>query len=109
MPTSTDPARRKRLLPTGLAGLAAPACAACCALPVLPAAGVIGGTGAIALTGVMPTVALVLAGMAVVAWGPVWFLRRRRQATGCADGTGCGCQGTRSHRPAESDPLQSQL
>lgn len=109
MPTSTDPDRRKRLSPTGLTGLAALACAACCALPVLLAAGVIGGTGAIALTDVMPTVALVLAGVAVLAWGLAWFLRRRKQTTGCAGGTGCGCQGTGTHRPIENDPLQSQL
>lgn len=109
MSTSTDPDRRKRLVPAGLTGLAALACAVCCALPVLLAAGVIGGTGAIALTGVMPTVALVLAGVAVLAWGLVWFLRRRKQTTGCAGETGCGCQSTGAHRPTESDPLQSQL
>jgi hypothetical protein len=109
MPTPTDPDRRKRLLPAGLTGLAALACAACCALPVLLAAGVIGGTGAVALTGVMPTVALILGGVAVLAWGLVWFLRSRKQATGCAGGAGCGCQSTGAHRPVESDPLHSQL
>ncbi|GAA2996949.1 hypothetical protein GCM10017559_16850 [Streptosporangium longisporum] len=108
MPASTDPDRRRRLLPAGLTGLAAVACAACCVLPVLLAAGVIGGTGAVALTGVMPTVALISGGVAVLAWGPVWFLRSRRHATGCAGGTGCGCRSTGAHRPAASDPLQSQ-
>ncbi|MFF5109179.1 hypothetical protein [Streptosporangium sp. NPDC000509] len=108
MPTSTDPGRRKRLFPAGLTGLAAVACAACCALPLLLAAGVIGGTGAVALTGVMPTVALILAGVAASAWGLVWFLRGRKQAGGCAGGTGCGCQGEGGRRGAEGDPLHSQ-
>lgn len=87
MPTST----LRRTLRTGLAWPAAVACVACCVLPTLLVAGVIGGTGVIALTGVMPTVALILAGLAVSAWGPAWSLRRRRRITECA-GTGCGCQ-----------------
>ncbi|MEU3163817.1 hypothetical protein [Streptosporangium sp. NPDC006930] len=108
MPTSTDPDRRKRLFPAGLTGLAAVACAACCALPVLLAAGVIGGTGAVALTGVMPTVALILAGVAASAWGLVWFLRGRKQTGGCAGETGCGCRGEGRRQHAEGDPLHSQ-
>lgn len=69
MSTSTDPKQRRRLLPAGLKGLAAVACAACCVLPALLAFGAVGGAGAITLTGIMPTPALVLAGLAVLAWG----------------------------------------
>ncbi|MGC5009274.1 hypothetical protein ACLQ2R_00770 [Streptosporangium sp. DT93] len=109
MSTSTDPERRERLLPAGLTGLAALACTVCCALPVLLTAGVIGGAGAVALTGVMPTVAVILAGMAALTWGLAWFLRRRKQADGCAGGAGCGCRNERAHREIESGPLQSRL
>lgn len=108
MSRSTDSTSRKRLIPPALAGLAGVACAACCVLPVLLAAGVIGGAGAVALIGIMPTVAVILAVVAVAAWGLSWFLRRRKQADGCAGGAGCGCQGDSAHRRAESAPLQSQ-
>ncbi|GII05300.1 hypothetical protein [Planobispora takensis] len=107
MPTSTDPKQRRRLLPAGLAGMAALACAACCALPLLLAAGVIGGAGAVAIIDIMPTVAVVLAALAVAAWGLAWTARRRKKTSGCAGGTGCGCRGG-MRRHIEVDPLQSR-
>ncbi|GAA3788298.1 hypothetical protein GCM10022226_03630 [Sphaerisporangium flaviroseum] len=109
MPISTDPSRRRRLLPAGVTGLAALACAACCVLPVLLAAGVIGGAGAVALTNIMPMVALGLAGVTVLIWGLAWFLRSRRRVTGCAGGDGCGCHSAKTRQHLVSDPLQSRL
>lgn len=88
-----DPAAdpRTRKTPKVLAGLAALACVACCALPVLIAAGVV-GTGAGAVVGWLPALAIALAVLA----GGTWWLGQRRRACSCAPKTsgedGCGCR-----------------
>ncbi|MFJ8298358.1 hypothetical protein ACIQ9R_21060 [Streptomyces sp. NPDC094447] len=79
--------------PKTLGGLAALACVACCALPVLITAGVI-GTGAGAVVGWLPALAVALAVLAV----GTWWLGHRPSSCACsprtAGGEGCGCQGT---------------
>jgi mercuric ion transport protein len=70
---------------TGLAGLAGIACLACCALPILITGGVLSGGAATFLSDRMPVIAIVLAILAVLAFG----LAARRKATGNA-----GCQGS---------------
>ncbi|MEU2781842.1 hypothetical protein [Streptomyces sp. NPDC007110] len=95
-----DPAAdpRPQLASKTLGGLAALACVACCALPVLITAGVV-GTGAGAVVGWLPALAVVLT---VLAAG-TWWLSRRRGSCACSPKTagedGCGCTAT-------ADPLK---
>ncbi|KAB1981412.1 hypothetical protein [Streptomyces triticiradicis] len=95
-----DPAAdsRPHKASTALGGLAALACVACCALPVLITAGVV-GTGAGAVVGRLPAVAVALA---VLAAG-TWRFGRRRRSCSCspenAGGGACGCKGS-------DDPLK---
>ncbi|MFJ3880814.1 MerR family transcriptional regulator [Streptomyces sp. NPDC090077] len=92
---AADP--RPHRTPKALEDLAALACVACCALPLLITAGVV-GTGAGAVVGWLPALAVVLA---VLAAG-TWWLGQRRSSCSCScscscapkaagDG-GCGCK-----------------
>ncbi|MFJ8661882.1 hypothetical protein [Streptomyces sp. NPDC093795] len=85
---AVDP--RARRAPKTLAGMAGLACVACCVLPALIAAGVV-GTGASAVVGWLPALAVALAVLASVTW---WFGQRRRSCSckGAAVQDGrCGC------------------
>jgi mercuric ion transport protein len=61
---------------------------ACCALPVLITAGVV-GTGAGAVVGWLPALAVALA----VLVGGTWWLGQRRPSCSCAPKTGSGFVG----------------
>ncbi|MER8036576.1 hypothetical protein [Streptomyces hydrogenans] len=93
---AADP--RPTRAPKTLGTLAALACVACCALPVLITAGVV-GTGAGAIVGWLPAVAIALAVLAAGTW---WLGQRRRPCT-CtpknAGEDGCGCK-------SSSDPMK---
>lgn len=76
--------------PKAFAALAGLACAACCLLPALIAAGVV-GTGASAIVGWLPALAVALT---VLAGATSWRARRAAGSCGssaCGRG-GCGCQ-----------------
>lgn len=76
-----------------LLGLGA-ACAACCAIPLVAAAGGLALFGSALLARleafVPASMLLITGGVAVLAAG-VWWLRKRRLASGDA---GCGCAGS---------------
>lgn len=75
----------------GFAGLAGIACVACCALPVLISGGILSGAGAAFLADEMPVIAIVLAVLAVLAFG----LAARRK-TGSRVSCGGSCKHTDS-------------
>ena len=87
----TAPERRRALWWRAAPGwLAGATCVACCAAPMLVAAGVISGAGAAGvLLGWLPTVAIVLVVVAVVAF--VLPVRAQRHRGRCAGAAGCGC------------------
>ncbi|MDG9711367.1 hypothetical protein [Streptomyces sp. DH10] len=95
-----DPAAdpRSPRAPKALGTLAALACVTCCALPVLITAGVL-GTGAGAVVGWLPALAVALAAAAL----GTWWLGQRRRSCSCppkAPGdSGCGCK-------ASANPLK---
>ncbi|MEU8194399.1 hypothetical protein AB0C10_11535 [Microbispora amethystogenes] len=68
----------------------------------------IGGAGALALVDVMPALAWVLGGLAVLAWSVERLLRHRKRSAGCAGGAACGCQDKGGRQETAHGPLQSQ-
>lgn len=97
--TASERRRRwRRVLPGLLAGLA---CVACCAAPTLVAAGLISGVGtAGVLLGWLPTIALVLVIVAVVAFVVPGRARRHRGCTGAA-----GCDSNARDRSGSRSTL----
>ena len=87
---------------SGLAALAGIACVACCALPVLISGGILGGAGAAVLADKMPVIAIILAALAVLAFGLAARSKARGAGADCAGSCkrvgkpagACGCAGT---------------
>lgn len=79
---------------TGIGVLAGIACVACCALPVLITAGVLSGASATFLAEKMPIIAIVLAVLAVLAFGLAARRETAKRGGSCGAEGACGCTPT---------------